>query len=109
LDVKNYDHLKLGYAVTTHKSQGVTIENSYILAGGPMQDREFTYVQASRARGISRIFVDRDEAGDELVDLVRSMNKSRQKNLAHDIAASATETTKSRQHEQATHVQSIHR
>ena len=35
----------------------------FVLAGGGMQDRHLTYVQASRARGETRLFIDRLEAG----------------------------------------------
>ncbi|MGK3933832.1 hypothetical protein ABI069_14735, partial [Enterococcus faecium] len=42
--------ISLAYASTTHRAQGSTSSNTYILAGGPMQDRELSYVQASRAR-----------------------------------------------------------
>ena len=82
-----YPHVKLGYAVTTHKSQGVTVENAYILAGGGMQDRELTYVQASRARGETRFFIDKFEAGEELEEITRQMNKSHQKDLAVSVQA----------------------
>lgn len=84
--LERYEHVKLGYAVTTHKSQGVTVENAYILAGGGMQDRELSYVQASRARGQSRFFVDRLEAGEQLKDLSRQMRKSHQKDLAVSVS-----------------------
>lgn len=84
--LQTYDHLKLGYAVTTHKGQGVTVDHSYVLAGGPMADRELSYVQLSRARHTTRVFVDRTEAGEHLKDLVQSMTKSRQKDLAHDVS-----------------------
>lgn len=83
--LEEYEHLRLGYAMTTHKGQGATVERAYILAGGPMQDREISYVQASRAREVTGIFVDRMEAGEALTDLVRSMNHSRRKELAHTL------------------------
>jgi len=84
LPLEKYPHIQLGYAVTTHKSQGMTVDNAFILAGGSMQDRELTYVQASRARGETRFFVDKLEAGDGLKDLSRQMKKSHQKELAVD-------------------------
>jgi len=82
IQTKTYKHFKLGYAITTHKAQGMTAENAYLLVGGPMQDREFSYVQASRAKLQTRIFTDRLEAGDELQELTRQMANSRQKDLA---------------------------
>jgi ATP-dependent exoDNAse (exonuclease V) alpha subunit len=85
----DYDHLRLGYAMTTHKGQGVTCENAYILAGGPMQDRHITYVQASRARGETRLFVDRIEAGIEITEIARRMEQERMKELASEIIRQA--------------------
>jgi conjugative relaxase-like TrwC/TraI family protein len=80
----DYAHMKLGYALTTHKSQGATTENAYVLLG-PLQDRELSYVQASRARGTTRFFTDKREAGEDLDKLCRQMERSRQKNLAQDL------------------------
>jgi len=83
--LKNYKYLQLGYAVTTHKGQGTTVDNSYILAGGFMQDRELTYVQASRARLAMHLYTDKFEAGDNFSRLAKQMNKSNEKILAHEI------------------------
>jgi ATP-dependent exoDNAse (exonuclease V) alpha subunit len=83
--IKDYAHLKLGYALTTHKAQGATTENAYVLLGGPSQDRELSYVQASRARGTTRFFLGTLEAGEDLRDLCKQMERSRQKDLSHDL------------------------
>lgn len=85
LSLEAFPHVRLGYAMTTHKGQGVTVERAFVLAGGSMQDREITYVQASRARGETRIFADREEAGENLYRLTRQMSASRQKEMAHVI------------------------
>jgi conjugative relaxase-like TrwC/TraI family protein len=85
IPVKDYEHLKLGYAVTTHKSQGATTENAYVLLGGPTQDRELSYVQASRARGTTRFFLDKLDAGEDLRELCKQLERSRQKDLSHDV------------------------
>ena len=77
--------LQLGYAATTHSSQGATVERAFVLAGGVMQDREASYVQASRARGETRIYMDRSTAGEELVEVTRAMERSRAKGLALDL------------------------
>lgn len=85
LPTAKYDHIKLGYAITTHKSQGTTIENTLVLAGGMMQDKELTYVQLTRARGETFIYADRASAGEACEGLVRQMSASRAKELAIDV------------------------
>jgi conjugative relaxase-like TrwC/TraI family protein len=81
----SYRGLRLGYAVTTHKGQGTTVDRAYVLAGGRMQDRELSYVQASRARLTTRLYVDRNEAGPRFAEIARQMSVSREKTLAHDV------------------------
>jgi ATP-dependent exoDNAse (exonuclease V) alpha subunit len=71
-----------GYAVTVHKGQGQTVATAFVLAGGPMTDRELSYVQASRAREQTRIYCDADSAGEDLTQLARQMETSRAKDLA---------------------------
>jgi Ti-type conjugative transfer relaxase TraA len=88
---KSYEHVKLGYAVTTHKAQGMTATNAFILTDEAMQDRELSYVQASRAKLDTRIFTTLMEAGDGLADLARRMEKSHEKELAHQQALRAAE------------------
>ena len=91
LSLADYGHVRPGYAMTTHKGQGATTENAYILAGGSMQDREISYVQASRSRGETRIFTDVEEAGESLTRLVRQMSNSRQKEMAHAFLPAGAE------------------
>ncbi len=79
---ERYDHVELGYAITTHKAQGKTVERAYVLAGGMMQDRELSYVQMSRTRGVTKIYTEARDAGDTITELSREMHKSRQKELA---------------------------
>lgn len=86
----SYDSIQLGYAVTTHKAQGVTVDRSYILAGGSMQDRELSYVQMSRSRTQTKIYAERAEVGDTIAELSKTMNRSRQKNIAQEIANPTT-------------------
>lgn len=81
-----YKSIQPGYAVTTHKGQGTTVEHAYILAGGKMQDRHLSYVQASRARESTFIYTNRHEAGDKLDELAKQMSREREKTLATQIA-----------------------
>lgn len=72
-----YPHLRLGYAMTTHKAQGMTVERAFIVVGDSMVNREMAYVQASRARGDTRWYI-----ADELHETARQMAHSRQKEMA---------------------------
>ena len=80
--VKDYADIRLGYAVTTHKSQGATVENSFVLTNETMMDRQISYVQMSRAKQRTQIFTTRDQAGAQLTDLVRRMERDNIKELA---------------------------
>src|SRR5207237_820370 len=87
IPTKDYEHVKLGMCVSTHKGQGSTVDRAYVLAGGCMQDKEITYVQLSRAREKTLVYADEMSAGPELKTLARQMKSSRQKQFAHDIEA----------------------
>jgi ATP-dependent exoDNAse (exonuclease V) alpha subunit len=91
LPAEQYPDIRLGYAMTTHKGQGATVEKAYVLFGGGMQDREITYVQASRARGETRLYTDVFEAGEKLQGLVAQTARSGAKTLAHDVPAAVQE------------------
>ena len=79
------EHVQLGYAMTVHKAQGATVERAFVLVGGGMQDREASYVQASRIREEARLYGDEWTAGEKLRSLVRDMARSRRKELAHSL------------------------
>ncbi len=78
--------LMLGYATSTHKAQGATVQCSFVLAGGLMQDRELSYVQMSRHREQCRVYCSEAEVGEDLAELVSAMEKSRQKDAVFDHA-----------------------
>jgi Ti-type conjugative transfer relaxase TraA len=82
VDVRTYDHVRLGYALTTHKAQGMTAEKAFVLTGGSMTDRELSYVQASRARGVTRWYV-----ADDLPQVVQQMKRTHEKCAATSLAA----------------------
>lgn len=53
-----------GYAVTTHKSQGSTVDKALVLVDGYNMDREKIYVAFSRGREGNMIFADKPTVGE---------------------------------------------
>ncbi len=83
----NHEHVRLGYAVTTHKSQGATVHRAFVLFSDAMQSRESTYVQVSRAREFTKLYLTREQAGEvDLRDAIRAMERSQAKWNATDLA-----------------------
>lgn len=78
--------ITLGYAATTHKSQGCTVDHAYVLTGGRLTNQEMLYVQATRARKATHFFLDKAHAGPDFEDIIAAAGKSAAKDLAHDRA-----------------------
>ena len=55
-----FDH---GYATTIHKSQGATVDRSFVLAS-PTMDRHLTYVALTRHREDTGLYVDQEQFKD---------------------------------------------
>lgn len=85
LSSKNQELLSLGYAATSHKLQGATVDHAYVLLSGPLNSKEMAYVQATRARHSTHLFVDSLSAGLNLERLEKSLKRSKVKQLAHDL------------------------
>jgi Ti-type conjugative transfer relaxase TraA len=60
VDSKHYPHLEHGYAATVHKSQGTTVDRTFVLAT-PHFDRHATYVALSRHRESAKVFYGEDD------------------------------------------------
>lgn len=73
-----YPHIQLGYALTTHKAQALTVERAQIYADASAENREAAYVQASRARGLTHFHV----VAENRDQLVAAMERSRPKVMA---------------------------
>ena len=61
-------------------------QNAYVLIGGSMQNREMSYVQLSRARCETHLFVDENSAGRDRSELERLVRRSDEKLSAHGVA-----------------------
>ena len=88
--VTKFPHIRLGYAMTTHKAQGVTLPEVFVLAGGPMQNQPVSYVQVSRAVRNTRLYTHKalvDECLEEVQDspLARQMAGALDLSLATDL------------------------
>jgi len=81
-DTKNYADVTHGYAATIHKTQGVTVERTHVLAT-PGLDRHSAYVALSRHRASVELHYGRDDF--ETQDrLVATLSRDRSKDLASD-------------------------
>jgi len=80
-------HLQLGYALTTHKAQGITVERAFVYVDETAENREAAYVQASRARGLCSFY----GVGESFQALEPSMTRSRPKVLATTLLEPANE------------------
>ncbi|MDI7862378.1 Ti-type conjugative transfer relaxase TraA [Rhizobiaceae bacterium n13] len=63
IPVKSYQAFDHGYATTIHKSQGATVDRSFVMASATM-DRHLTYVAMTRHRDQVRLYVGQDELKD---------------------------------------------
>ena len=104
IPLRQYDQLRLGYAVTSHKAQGMTTRNAYVLIDSSIQHREISYVQASRASALTRFYVDEATAGKHLINLPKLMSRSREKVMATSFqnqdAAPETDRSEKRREEE---------
>ena len=83
-EYNNFDH---GYAATVHKTQGVTVDNSYIL-GSRHFDKHLAYVSMTRHREDVNLYVSHDEylGFKNLNTLKNILSTSREKDLVMDYA-----------------------
>ncbi|MBP7559229.1 MAG: relaxase domain-containing protein [Armatimonadetes bacterium] len=89
IPVLRFRDFQLGYAATTHKLQGATLDNAYILVGEQLQDTEMSYVQLSRARQQTRVFASVGEGEEGVRELADGLTRSRRKFLATEVAEQA--------------------
>ena len=95
VETKDYQDLDYGYASTIHKSQGATVDRSYVLASKYF-DRHTSYVALSRHREAATLFYGREEfanprgqgaapdPAEARRNLEYTLSRARPKELAHD-------------------------
>lgn len=92
VDLKSYAHVDHGYAATVHKTQGMTVDRTHVLAT-PGLDAHATYVAMSRHRSGTALHYGRDDFADER-QLRQTLARERPKDMALDYADSAREASK---------------
>jgi len=84
VDLKSYAHVDHGYAATVHKTQGMTVDHSHVLAT-PGLDTHSSYVALSRHRQTTALHYGRDDFADEN-RLRQTLARERPKDMALDYA-----------------------
>lgn len=82
VDFKSYAHVDHGYAATVHKTQGMTVDRTHVLAT-PGLDAHASYVALSRHRTGTALHYGRDDFADE-AQLRRTLGRERPKDMALD-------------------------
>lgn len=82
VNLRGYAHIDHGYATTIHKSQGVTVDRTFVLAS-PGLDRHAAYVAMTRHRETAELFWGRDDFQDRDALFAR-LSRARAKDMALD-------------------------
>ncbi|HQZ87422.1 MAG TPA: Ti-type conjugative transfer relaxase TraA [Gammaproteobacteria bacterium] len=82
VDLNLYKHLEHGYAATVYKTQGVTVDRSYVLASRHL-DAHATYVGMSRHRESVDLFWSK-EAFPRMESLIQTLSRQRGKDVSTD-------------------------
>ncbi|SAL06690.1 exonuclease V subunit alpha [Caballeronia calidae] len=87
VDTGQYGHFDHGYALTIHKSQGVTVDRAYVLATKTMH-AELAYVAMTRHKESLVVAAGRDEFADGAA-MIRSLSRADDKSFSaqHTVLA----------------------
>ncbi|WP_234967702.1 AAA family ATPase [Pontibaca methylaminivorans] len=81
-DLKDYNRIDHGYAVTIHKAQGMTVDRTHVLAT-PGMDTHGSYVALSRHRDGMDLHYGRDDFANQ-DKLINTLSRDRAKDMATD-------------------------
>jgi len=81
IDINQYNHLGHGYAVTIHKSQGATVDKTWLLATKSM-DQHLIYVAGTRHRERMKVYHSKSELN-TISDFSRKQFKQNCKQTTH--------------------------
>ncbi len=75
VEASDLDRVTHGYAVTVHKSQGITVEHAMVLGSG-MMDSHLGYVALTRHRGSMNLWLPEDEIQNGVAGFAEQIGKS---------------------------------
>jgi len=84
VNLSEYNHLDHGYAATVHKSQGVTVDRSFVLASKRF-DSHVSYVSMSRHRASADLYFSKEDFPNAKA-LTRHLSQSNHKEMTTDFA-----------------------
>ncbi|WP_054207078.1 Ti-type conjugative transfer relaxase TraA [Bosea vaviloviae] len=85
LSTNSYAAFDHGYATTIHKTQGATVDRSFVMASGTM-DRHLTYVSMTRHRDQATLYASRDEFKSGMEALAARLGRDGSKETTLDYA-----------------------
>ena len=77
-----FPYVQLGYAMTTCRGRGTTVQDVFALVRSAAQDPESNSVSLLKMRGAVHLFTDRETAGETLYRLTRQITESRPSEFA---------------------------
>lgn len=97
ISIGDYKDIEYGYATTIHKSQGATVDHSYVLASRTM-DRHLTYVAMTRHKEDAQLYAGQDEFKSE-ANFHSSLGRKRQKQSTLDFKSTQGECSSKVKHQ----------
>ncbi len=87
INVQKYNHIEYGWATTTHKAQGMTVDRAFVygFANESMASQQATYVQISRAREETKLYIVAGERGVEREGMSVKMNAQHQEEALNQM------------------------
>ena len=75
VNLNSYSELSLGYALTTHKAQGSTVDSAFVYTTPGAASRDMLYVQTSRARNHLGVYAPGHDMGEDLGEMQRALGR----------------------------------
>jgi ATP-dependent exoDNAse (exonuclease V) alpha subunit len=90
VNVQEYNHLDYGWASTTYKAQGATVEKAAVFGYSEesMTSQQNTYVQISRAREETKLYIVAGERGIEREGLPETLEKTERLEVLNEMKKS---------------------